>query len=284
MESHCRDDPTVSLETELPIDCGPEKRWGPLRRKHIWSVFDGADENCDDDRLSTYIYSDVMEVAIGWVIHDKINYGPNKGWPSALIGTTDLFHTTRYAEMASNLPVGGPTYVAGETRRMQTLRLLIKYGSGISVEADSFEQLQQYIRTNFCRVLLPHNLGNNHYIVFDICFEGKGAPYVKVWDSLDSWRGRDPNTIPQILYLLTLFFEEGDVIDVYVNRNRDEPNQGDTSGCAAFAFFTLVHLALGCKPPAAREGDEAFLRNYMWGYVVSQKCMDLPRLANPQQE
>lgn len=246
-------------------------RWGPLVRKHAWAVFEGMDENMDEGRLSTYIYSTVMEVAISWLINDLII--TNEGHPRALVGSTDFFTTKRYMDMTSDKPADvGSRAIPGETWRMRTLRHLIAYGTGQEMICDSFEEYQSYIREAFERVLLPHNLNDNHYVVFDISFKGLGSPYVKVWDSYDSWATIDPEEykkeMPQMYHLLTLFFNVGEQIPVYYKREDGEPNQGRTAGCAAFTFFTMVHLAQGIWPSSCTEDDEAFIRAYMWGCIV----------------
>lgn len=273
---YCNSQSDETLETELPLAYVPNNRWGPLRRKHAWSVFEGEAENTDEHRLSTYIYSDVMEVAIERLIDHLIHNSPDH--LRVLIGSTDLFPTRRYPEVTSTR-VAPRSSFPGETWRMRTLRHLIKYGSGLTLDCESFEEYQRYIRRTFDRVLIPHNLGDNHYILFEIAYKGLGASYLKVWDSVDLWRNQDPKTIPQILHVLSLFFEVGEKVRVYHKRDEGEPDQGSTAGCAAFCFFTLSHLAQREWPPAATADDEAYIRNYLWGSAVQTEVLALPKRA-----
>lgn len=134
-----------------------------------------------------------------------------------------------------------------------------------------------FIQSTFETVLLPHNVLDGHYIVFQVVFKPEsGRPYIKIWDSFDIWEAVEPKKIPQVLYLLGGFFTKDTEVMVHVNRADHDPEQGDTHGCAAFAFFTLAHLALNLNPPATTAEDEAVLRNYLLGCIVQGKFLATP--------
>lgn len=226
-----------------------KSNWSPMKRKHLFSALESESENRDPNRPGSFIYDGVLCLAVEWLIqHLKDEVGAGKE-PRVLVGDSDALPTHGLENLFRNQAV--TRRVDSRTYLMRQLESTIFKGTGMNIIYSSATEYIDYLQSTFDRVVLTHNYCDYHYVLFDITYKPRdgGRPYVKVWDALDVWSQIDFRNMPQTEVISSSFFHEGQEFDLIPSRADRDPNQEGTEACAAFAFFTLAHLALGVRPP-----------------------------------
>ena len=255
-------------------------QWKPLLRKHLYSVLEGADETADSERVGTYTYDKPLNLALEWVACD-LKREAGGSTPKVLVATTDAFTTHGFQESYSH-EVGGRGERTMPKVTSSTLTV-VRHATGEELRFEGREALVHYLQETYSRTILPHNVGDNHFTVFDVTYRGRGGGrYLKVWDSLGVWgKVTDTKGIPQVRTTVGAFFLPSGPPTVYTKRAAGQPNQGSTHGCAAFVFFTVAHLARVTKPPAATAYGEGVLRSYTCACCLQGEFLGVPKLATP---
>lgn len=159
-----------------------------------------------------------------------------------------------------------------ETLRARTLRHL--YGLSGQWELPWQHYLEE-LRRVYSRILLPYNVNQNHFVVFELAWRSQEGPYLKVWDGASLWEGAAAANQEEILMLIEVFFE-GEKVPVRLWELGD-PVQERGHGCGAFAFLIMCYRAYGMKPQGWTFRDEALARNYLWACLRKGEIISIPR-------
>lgn len=239
----------------------------------MWAVFDKEDESKrhpkDKERPRESMYNYPLGIALEWLVQHLLREAGGGALPRVLVGDSDMFDMKRITSNEDIAKMLRSLVVFGTNNRAKLPR------KGLSKDA-----CLQFVRERFDRIILPYNVNNYHFLVFEIVYEVEEPqlPYIKIWDSYDLWGHNDVNDIRELEYLSASFFYEGEKVAFFTQREEWEPNQGHSTACAAFTFMTSAFLACGQEPPAAKVTDDGFLRNYMWGCCVKGRLLPLPQV------
>ena len=274
-----------SSGSEIVGSCSvhPKSNLGPVFSRHLFSVLESHHESevHDPTRVGELTYGVFTDIALDWLVADLVAEAEG-GLPRVLVGNNGV--TARYKDWGNDEPYTGFGATEGETWRTRELRILIRHAAtrdcSEDLHLDSIESYTDYTHEHCDRVLLPYCVHNQHFVVFDVVTKGPGGPLLKVWDPLDSFSSvpaEEQLSIPEVVCTTQTFFHEGTECDVVIHRAEGDPNQGETHGCAAFAFFAVAFLARNKRPPPATAAGDAFLRNYLAGCVIQGRVLPLPR-------
>lgn len=168
-----------------------------------------------------------------------------------------------------------------ETYRARTLRQLLRINGG-SVKGRETERLTssdyiQEIHRRFHRILLTHNVNDNHFVVIEVVLQSSRGRYIKVWDGMKTWgQGVNPKELPPQLDVIVEVFFRGHPVDVHLWEEGD-PVQATGHGCGPFAVLILSYLTRGLRPPAWTSRDEAVARHYLWGCLLKGVILPPPK-------
>lgn len=162
--------------------------------------------------------------------------------------------------------------MTGETPRAKNLRLLLRMKYATTFPWDYYVCL---IKRDYDRLLLPYNIGGDHFIVFDLRW-GEDGGLIKVWDGMNKLgKYADPSQRAEVQTLMDVFFG-GERVPVLV-REEGDPIQDKGCGCGPFAFLVMCYLASDRRPDGWTGDDEGVARNYLGGCVFRGQILPLPK-------
>lgn len=219
-----------------------------------------------------YILHDSISIFVR-LLREKMSRHSGKG-PRVLVGDPLKYFTGTGTGLAAAFDVHRVhNDKTKETAGAMTLRLLLDEGHDPSTRpADYVKEIYD----RFDKVLLPHFVGGNHFIVFEVALRSERGRYVKVWDGMEPLPGLPaPQWKSEIKAIKDVFFP-GVQADVFL-RQHDDPSQGRGHGCGPFAALTMAYLCHGMTPPRWTEHDEAVARHYLWACLLKRRVLLLPR-------
>ena len=228
-----------------------------LRRRHVAYIFE---ESQREPGNGSYISYDPLNIG-AVLLHQHLSSIKSR----ILVANCDTFSPT----FSHNFSLACSD---GEQARAKTIRLLLRRKK---IMIAPWKHYIALLKKDYDCVLMPYNLRQDHFVVFEVVWRSGRGQYVKVWDGMNML-GLDGRNSKEVRTILDVFFE-GEQVPVYV-REPGDPVQEVGFGCGPFAFLVMCYLALGHKPRGWTSGDEGVARNYLAGCLFRGKVLPLPRM------